>query len=207
MKINELKKIAEENDYEYKKDDGQHELIRRLAGNYIIISDKFENKLWVKNMSYCDDKDFNMIKASVEFAETSFEDREEEKKFYLTTKEFVKNVRGYGYLVEDMGAYYTVYNELGYLLASVSKVIRCEFNCYFKKELDRNLFCIIVDYAVTPIEDREEKTYRYEVFCEIDIKAKSKEEAIRKLEKDYGNYFSTYVGVVNEDGEVKEVEE
>lgn len=50
----------------------------------------------------------------------------------------------------------------------------------------------------------EEKTYRYEVFCEIDIKAKSKEEATRKLEKDYGSYFCTYVGIVNENGEVEE---
>lgn len=69
---------------------------------------------------------------------------------------------------------------------------------------DFNMIKAAVEFAETPIEDREEKTYRYEVFCEIDIKAKSKEEAIRKLEKDYGNYFSTYVGVVNEDGEVEE---
>lgn len=87
MKINELKKIAEENNYEYKKDDCQHKLISMLTGNFIIISDKFEKKLWVKNMGYCDDKDFDMLKASVEFAETPIDEREE-KKIYLRHRYF-----------------------------------------------------------------------------------------------------------------------
>lgn len=94
----------------------------------------------------------------------------------------------------------------------ISNVIRISLikkNLIFIKskycdDKDFNMIKAAVEFAETPIEDREGKTYRYEVFCEIDIKAKSKEEAIRKLEKDYGNYFSTYVGVVNEDGEVKE---
>lgn len=42
-----------------------------------------KKKLWIKNIFYCGDEDFNMIKASVEFAETPIEDREEEKEFYL----------------------------------------------------------------------------------------------------------------------------
>ena len=88
MKINELKKIAEENNYEYKKNDCQHKLISMLTGNFIIISNKFEKKLWVKNMGYCDDKDFDILKASVEFAETPIEDREEETRFYLEHKYF-----------------------------------------------------------------------------------------------------------------------
>lgn len=131
MKIDELKRIAKENEYTIKKYDGfkVYKLVRKVGEynvvvNSISIDADIRNLLFL-NTIYCDEKDLNMIKAAVEFAET-------------------------------------------------------------------------------PIEDREEKTYRYEVFCEIDIKAKSKEEAIRKLEKDYGNYFSTYVGVVNEDGEVEE---
>lgn len=88
MKTKELKKIAEENNYEYKKDDCQHKLISMLTGNFIIISDKFEKKLWVKNMGYCDDKDFDMLKASVEFAETPIDEREEEKKLYLRHRYF-----------------------------------------------------------------------------------------------------------------------
>lgn len=45
MKTKELKKIAEENDYEYKKHDSQHELIRRMTGNSIIINDELEKKI------------------------------------------------------------------------------------------------------------------------------------------------------------------
>ena len=125
MKTEELKRIAKENDYELNKSLEHYKLTHKYCDNYISINGLFKNRLWISIPFFCDERDFNMIKAAVEFAET-------------------------------------------------------------------------------PIEDREEKTYRYEVFCEIDIKAKSKEEAIRKLEKDYGNYFSTYVGVVNEDGEVKQ---
>lgn len=124
MKISELKTIAKENDYELNKSLEHYKLTHKYCDNYISINGLFKNRLWISIPFFCDERDFNMIKAAVEFAETA-------------------------------------------------------------------------------IEDREEKTYRYEVFCEIDIKAKSKEEAIRKLEKDYGNYFSTYVGVVNEDGEVE----
>lgn len=124
MKTEELKRIAKENDYELNKSLEHYKLTHKYCDNYISINGLFKNRLWISIPFFCDERDFNMIKAAVEFAETA-------------------------------------------------------------------------------IEDREEKTYRYEVFCEIDIKAKSKEEAIRKLEKDYGNYFSTYVGVVNEDGEVE----
>lgn len=62
----------------------------------------------------------------------------------------------------------------------------------------------LVDQLIELTEEKEEKTYRYEVYCEIDIKAKSKEEAIKKLKKDYGSYFWNYLGIVNEDGEVED---
>ena len=50
----------------------------------------------------------------------------------------------------------------------------------------------------------EEKTYRYEVYCEIDIKASSGVEARKKLKKEYGSFFHNFIGIVNEDGEVEE---
>lgn len=50
----------------------------------------------------------------------------------------------------------------------------------------------------------EEKTYRYEVYCEIDVKASSGVEARKKLKEEYGSFFYTYVGIVNENGEVEE---
>lgn len=50
----------------------------------------------------------------------------------------------------------------------------------------------------------KDKTYRYEVHCEIDIKASTEVEARKKLEEEYGSFFHTYVGIVNEDGDVEE---
>lgn len=49
----------------------------------------------------------------------------------------------------------------------------------------------------------EEKTYRYEVYCEVDIKASTEVEARKKLKEEYGSFFHTYIGIVNEDGEVE----
>lgn len=62
----------------------------------------------------------------------------------------------------------------------------------------------LVDQLISLSNVEDEKTYRYEVFCEIDIKAKSKEEAIKKLKNEYGSYFWNYLGIVNEDGEVED---
>ena len=96
MKINELKRIAKENDYklENKHNQLEHKLeFRRNAGglenilNQIAIREGIENRIFF-DINYCDEKDFNMIKAAVEFAETPLEDREEEKKFYLEHKYF-----------------------------------------------------------------------------------------------------------------------
>ena len=91
MRIDELKKIATENDYklENKHNQLEHKLeFRRNAGvlanivNQIAIREGVENRIFF-NINYCNEKDLNMIKASLEYAETPLEDREEEKKFYL----------------------------------------------------------------------------------------------------------------------------
>lgn len=87
MKIDELKRIAEENDYEYEYK-MYHKFINKNNGNYITINSMRENRIWVSVTSWCEDKDFNMIKAAIEFAETPIEDREEEKKFYLEHRYF-----------------------------------------------------------------------------------------------------------------------
>lgn len=86
MKINELKRIAEENDYELTKSLEYYKLTHKYCENYISISVMCENKLWILTPTFCGERDFNMIKAAVEFAETPLEDREEEKKFYLRHK-------------------------------------------------------------------------------------------------------------------------
>lgn len=83
MKIDELKRIAEENDYEYSKHSITHIFTRENVDNYIRINSMFENRIWISITDWCDGKDFNMVKAAVEFAETPLEDRGEEKKYYL----------------------------------------------------------------------------------------------------------------------------
>lgn len=91
MKINELKRIAEENDYEFSKVLGDFHFKKRYRTNFINISGYFENRIWISGPHVCDDEDFNMIKASVKFAETPIEEREDEKKYYLRHRWF-----GYG---------------------------------------------------------------------------------------------------------------
>lgn len=80
MRIDELKRIAEENDYEYEADSMKHQFKRQTTR--ISISRKYKKTLWITSNSYCDYRDFNMIKAAVEFAETPPEDREEIKKYF-----------------------------------------------------------------------------------------------------------------------------
>lgn len=89
MRIDELKRIAEENDYkfykslEYKTITLTREIsVDGFITNHITINSITKNQVFIGN-GHCDEKDLNMIKASVEFAETHPEDREEEKKFYL----------------------------------------------------------------------------------------------------------------------------
>ncbi len=85
MKIDELKKIAEENDYEfyesleYKTITLTREIsVDGFITNHITINSITKNQVFIGN-GHCDKKDLNMIKAAVEFAETPPEDREEEK--------------------------------------------------------------------------------------------------------------------------------
>ena len=84
MKINELKRIADENDYEL-SESLEHETISLarkisldgLILNCITINSNAENQVFIENL-HCDKKDLNMIKAAIEFAETPIPDRGEE---------------------------------------------------------------------------------------------------------------------------------
>lgn len=83
MKINELKRIAEENDYEFSKFFGDFHFTKRDSDNFISINGSDENSLWTSIDIYCDDKDFNMLKAAVKFAETPIDKRGEKETYYL----------------------------------------------------------------------------------------------------------------------------
>lgn len=82
MKTKELKRIAKENDYILSRPFGDFTLTEGVGENYIDISGDCENKIWLSIPSVCGQRDFNMIKAALEFAETPLEEREEEKKYY-----------------------------------------------------------------------------------------------------------------------------
>lgn len=68
MRIDEFKRIAEENDYEYKFDI-DHKFTNKNNGNYVTINSMCENIIWTSIKNWCGEKDFNMIKASIKFAE------------------------------------------------------------------------------------------------------------------------------------------
>ena len=75
MRIDELKRIAKENDYEYEPFWLEHKFTKKQSGNCIRISGTVEKTLWIDNQNWCDWSDFEMIKASVEFAETPVDER------------------------------------------------------------------------------------------------------------------------------------
>lgn len=91
MKTEELKRIAKENDYELKESIDKYRLTHKYCDNYISINGLCKNRLWISIPFCCDERDFNMIKAAVEFAETPPEDREEEKKFYAKHRYLVQS--------------------------------------------------------------------------------------------------------------------
>lgn len=104
MKISELKRIAEENDYEfYESLEYKMITLRRkisedgFVTNQISINSNTENQVFIENI-HCDEKDLNVIKAAIELAETPPEDRAEES--FLTTKEFIEKVNNLGFHVE-----------------------------------------------------------------------------------------------------------
>lgn len=110
MRIDELKRIAKENDYEYEYDKSCFRIRfkREVAGytNKISINVLVENRIWIYNDNFCDEKDFNMIKAAMKCAETPLEDREEEKRFHLKHRWMTGIDGDYLSLDLEQGGYY-----------------------------------------------------------------------------------------------------
>lgn len=82
MRFDELKRIAKENDYEFYEslEYKTITLARKISedgfiNNHIAINSNTENQVFIENV-HCDEKDFKMIKASIEFAETPSDERE-----------------------------------------------------------------------------------------------------------------------------------
>lgn len=84
MRLNELKRIAEENYYVYRGVIGDsYNFIRDTDGALIDISKFKVNDIHFLDIDWCQETDLKMIKAAIEFAETDPDDREEE---WLKTK-------------------------------------------------------------------------------------------------------------------------
>ena len=85
----------------------------------------------------------------------------------MKTKEFIKRVEELGYLFDDSYVYYQIRNEENLLIAIVNKNVLSEISTDFGvwgeiSNTDRDkLFDLIVEYAKTPIEDREEEKKFY----------------------------------------------
>lgn len=154
MKIDELKKIAEENDYEfyesleYKTITLTREIsVDGFITNHITINSNTENQVFIGN-GHCDEKDINMIKAAVELAETPPEDREEEKKFYLEHK-YLRSVRG------NM-LYFTIYISHNLLLVKsriVSENLKQKFTLREIEEIKEKYDTDLADFELVEVED------------------------------------------------------
>ena len=76
MRIDELKRIAEENDYGYfGVKGGCFDFRRERDGALISISVSELNRILFLDNDWCEDTDFKMLKAAIEFAETPISER------------------------------------------------------------------------------------------------------------------------------------
>ena len=148
MRIDELKRIAKENDYgyEYKM---YHKFINRNNGNYVTINSMRENRIWVSVTSWCEDKDFNMIKAATEFAETPIEDREEEKKFWIQHKFMVsKNLLPVNLVWNKLKDAYRSIN-----LKVDNHIYQAQFTFKEYEEIKKKLNTDLADFELVEVED------------------------------------------------------
>nr|DAL26924.1 MAG TPA_asm: hypothetical protein [Caudoviricetes sp.] len=86
MRIDELKKIAKGYSYKYSESKYDHIFTKPYSNNSISIDKTQKEKILIKIPILCEKRDFDMLKAAMEFAETDPEDREEENKFWIQHK-------------------------------------------------------------------------------------------------------------------------
>lgn len=77
----------------------------------------------------------------------------------MKTKEFIKKVEDLGYTVEDTGVTYEVYNSI--LICAVIYKKDNRVSLFYRCLADNDLSKVCVEYAQTPIEEREEEEKFY----------------------------------------------
>ena len=149
MKIYELKKIAEENDYTCWTTTGDFYVFKRkMSMKHIKIKKTECNRIYVLRFDFCDEKDSNMIKACMDLSCTHPDDREEEKKFYLEHRYF-KCTNGdsrYFQILESDGTPWlnAMYTVIGYKKQFTLKEIE-----EIKEEFDTDL----ADFVLVEVEE------------------------------------------------------
>lgn len=150
MRIDELKRIAEENGYEFHDEHGLI-TISRISLDYeniVKISKGRLNCLWIHN-TRCDDKDLNVIKAAIDFAETPPEDREEEQKFWIQHRFMVsKNLLPVNLVWNKLKDVYRSIN-----LKVDSHIYQAQFTFKEYEEIKKKLNTDLKDFELVEVVD------------------------------------------------------
>ena len=150
MRIDELKRIAEENDYEFENNSARIILTREWEDGLheITINKILRCRLWISMSDECFDKDYRMIKASIEFAGTDPEDREEEHKFYLKHR----------YLRSTSGniLYFSIYIEYDFFILTYrrhSSETKQQFSLKEIEEIKKKFDTDLKDFELVEVVD------------------------------------------------------
>lgn len=147
MRIDELKKIANENGYGYAKSFGEHNLLSKDNLNRITVDEHHTNMIFIRN-TICRENDMNMIKAAIKFAETSPEDREKEKKFYLKHKYFQDHLGSKQYFCIRISGGYPILK--GYPITNADKF---EFTLQEIEEIKEKFGTDLADFELVEVEE------------------------------------------------------
>lgn len=134
----------------------------------------------------------------------------------MKTKEFIKRVEELGYKIfkNNMGGnitYFTIFNSGGYKLAFVRENKLFEISIY-SDNIDGKLFNLIIEYAKTPIEDREEEKkflikHKYLVSkanCQVNLAKNKKKNVYRVINCKVDNLVYQGQFTLNEIEEIKQ---
>lgn len=119
MKTKELKEIAEKNGYEFNVDGCSIFLIKeiqiygRTFKNVIKINRLACKSIWINNSEYVGEMDVNMMEASIAYAKTPEEDREEPKRYIIPLPDLTTTDGEQLYLTHKDGHWFTCCRKQG----------------------------------------------------------------------------------------------
>lgn len=146
MKIKELEKMAEDNGYKINDDDEKFLILTKHLENIIKISKSTVNVIFL-TITVCLPSDFQMIKASLKYAETPLEDRYPEKKKYLRHRFLLK---------ERDDSYLNYYRSLGTVDLSdrrQTEYIQTQFTQAEINEIKEKYDTDLKDFEIIEVEE------------------------------------------------------